>query len=324
MGESAEDGRGGSHLAQSWALRMRRSWERRLSRRRMKSDAADTSGRSRPRAGDESPVRPNGRQPFAPARSDAARANVLHVVGLSHQFGGVNAVDEVHWAMPEGSISGLIGPNGAGKSTLINVVAGSLPLQTGRIHLNGIDVSGWTTSRIAGLGLIRTFQVARAFDRLSVLENMLVASPTQPGESLFTAVCRPRLGGKAERENTSRALELLARFDLYALRNDYAAELSGGQRRLLELARSLMCEPKLLILDEPMAGVNPVLIARIVEHLQEIRSWGVSLLLVEHNLAIVEELCDSVSVMVDGKVIASGAMATLREDPAVIGAYLGG
>lgn len=248
---------------------------------------------------------------------------ILRIDDVSHEFGGVAALAGCSWSMERGTITALIGPNGAGKSTLINVVAGSLEVQKGRVHFDGTDITGWAAFRVASHGLVRTFQVARAFNRLTVLENMLVACQQQPGESLFNAVLRPRFARRAEQKQIARALELLHFLELYPLRNDYASDLSGGQKRLLELGRSLMADPTLLILDEPMAAINPAMIERISAHLQEIRSWGISLMMVEHNLAVVEDICDSVTVMAEGKVLSSGSMAELRADRSVVDAYLG-
>jgi neutral amino acid transport system ATP-binding protein len=249
--------------------------------------------------------------------------SILSVDGLSHRFGGVKAIDDCTWSLQRGRLSALIGPNGAGKSTLIDVVMGALPLQRGQVRFEGTDVSGWPTHRLAQRGLIRTFQVARVLDELTVIENMLLASRDQPGESLFTALLRPQLARRAEREQVARALEFLEIFEILHLRNDYASALSGGQKRLLELARAMMANPKVLMLDEPMAAINPVLVKRIGEHLQNMVRLGVTLLLVEHNLGIVEQICDSVTVMVQGRVLASGSMAELRAHPAVMSAYLG-
>jgi ABC-type branched-subunit amino acid transport system ATPase component len=249
--------------------------------------------------------------------------SLLQVKGLIHKFGGVAAVNGCDWSLPEGVIAALIGPNGAGKTTLANVVAGSLPLQTGRVHFRSRDVSGWPQHRMARHGLIRTFQISRGFERLTVMENLLVAAPDQPGESLINAYLRPRLTRRAEQRNLERAADLLNLFELFHLRNEYASDLSGGQKRLLEIARALMAEPKLLLLDEPMAGINPVLIDRICEHLVELHRSGLTLLLIEHNLTVVEGICSSVTVMVEGRVLATGSMTALREHEGVIEAYLG-
>jgi ABC-type branched-subunit amino acid transport system ATPase component len=251
------------------------------------------------------------------------QAPLLQVERLTHRFGGVAAVDACDWQLPQGVIAALIGPNGAGKTTLANVMAGSLRLQTGHVHFMSHDISKWPQHRVARQGLVRTSQISRGFERLTVMENLLVAAPDQPGESLVNAFFRPGRTRRAERRNEEQAVELLNHFELFHLRNEYASDLSGGQRRLLEIARSLMAEPKLLLLDEPMAGINPVLIDRICQHLLDLQRSGLTMLLIEHNLAVVEGICSSVTVMVEGRVLATGSMSKLREDSAVIEAYLG-
>jgi ABC-type branched-subunit amino acid transport system ATPase component len=259
----------------------------------------------------------------AMTQGDSDAAPVLRVEGLTHRFGGVAAVDGCDWQLPGGVIAALIGPNGAGKTTLANVIAGYLRLQVGRIQFVERDISKWPPHRIANQGIVRTFQISRGFERLTVTENLLVAAPDQPGESVLNAFLRPGLTRRAEKRNLERAADLLNLFELFHLRNEYASDLSGGQKRLLEIARALMAEPKLLLLDEPMAGINPVLIDRICEHLVELQKSGLTMLLIEHNLGVVEGICSSVTVMVEGRVLATGTMATLREHPEVIEAYLG-
>lgn len=248
---------------------------------------------------------------------------ILSVQNVSHHFGGVVAVDDCSLVLPKGRIGALIGPNGAGKSTLLDIIAGSLPLQRGQVRFNERSVGGLPPHRMAELGLIRTFQVPRCFEKLTVLENLLVAPIHQAGESLFNAVLRPRHGRRSDDRHLKEALQLLSEFDLYPLRNNWASDLSGGQRRLLELARAMMTKAQLLLLDEPMAAVNPVLVARIVEHLRRMNSAGITLLLVEHNLDVVEDLCNWVTVMVQGRAVTSGLMAEVRQHQLVIDAYLG-
>jgi ABC-type branched-subunit amino acid transport system ATPase component len=249
--------------------------------------------------------------------------DLLVIDHLTHRFGGLVAVNDCSWSLRKGVVTALIGPNGAGKTTVANVVSGGLKLQHGRVTMAGTDIGGWPPHRVAQAGLIRTFQISRDFERLTLLENLLVAAPDQPGESLLRAFFQGRVCADAEKRNLARAAELLDMFDLYHLRNEYASDISGGQKRLLEMARALMAEPTLLLLDEPMAGVSPVLIDRICEHLQAINERGVTLLLIEHNLAVVERICQSVTVMVEGKVAAIGTMAELRSHPVVLDAYLG-
>jgi ABC-type branched-subunit amino acid transport system ATPase component len=248
---------------------------------------------------------------------------VITVSNITHRFGGVTAVDNCDWSVPEGKITALIGPNGAGKSTLINVICGALRLQQGRIAHFDTDISRWPPYRIARRGVIRTFQISSEFEQLTVFENMLLVAKNLPGESLFNALLRPRLGRNADRENLERASELLEEFELYRVRNDYARELSGGQKRLLELARAMMAEPSVLLLDEPMAGINPVLIERIGGHLRAAQRKGLTIVLVEHNLQVVDDLCDSVTVMAQGRPLATGRMSEVRQQEAVIDAYLG-
>jgi len=248
---------------------------------------------------------------------------LIAVEHVTHSFGGLVAVNDCSWSLDGGTIAALIGPNGAGKTTLANLIAGALPVQKGRIVFDGHDISGKAPHAIAQRGIIRTFQISKDFEKLTLLENLLVAAPNQPGESLLTAFFQPSKSNAAERRNLERAAELLNQFDLYHLRNEYASDISGGQKRLLELARAVMAEPKLMLLDEPMAGINPALIERVCKHLEDIQKSGVTLLMIEHNLSVVESICRWVTVMVEGKVLTSGTMAQLRQHRGVVDAYLG-
>ncbi|HEY8285768.1 MAG TPA: ABC transporter ATP-binding protein [Chloroflexota bacterium] len=253
----------------------------------------------------------------------ASEPPILHVEHISHAFGGVQAVQDCTFSVPAGSISGLIGPNGAGKTTAINVVGGALKLQHGQVRYSGMDTSGWSPAQMARQGLLRTFQLSREFARLTVLENVLVAATGQIDETLWGALFRRRAIKARERTLVDQARQILSNFGLDALRNDWAETLSGGQKRLLELARAVMARPKLLLLDEPMAGVNPALIDRIEGHIRELRDQGLTLLLVEHNLNVVERLCDLVIVMAEGRTLAEGTLADHRANPEVVRAYLG-
>ncbi len=250
--------------------------------------------------------------------------NLLSVENLVHAFGGVKAVNDCSFTVGEGRIAALIGPNGAGKSTVINVVAGALPCQAGHIVFDGTDITGWPSYRIGRRGLIRTFQISREFAGLSVLENMLVPPPRQAGEGLWNTLVRPSLGRRDDVRLAEKALHVLNRFGLYTLRHQYARNLSGGEKRLLELARAVMAEPRLLLLDEPMAGVNPALLERLCGHIIELRDSGITLVLVEHNLGVVEQICDHVIVMDFGRTLAVGVMDELRRNPEVVRAYLTG
>ena len=252
------------------------------------------------------------------------QAEILRVDHLTHVFGGVKAVDDCSLAVPAGKITALIGPNGAGKSTLINVVCGFYPHQEGTVVFNGTDISNWPPHRIGKHGLIRTFQISRGYGAMTVLENLMVPPQHQAGESLLNAFFRPGLVAADERRHLVKALDILNTFGLYEKRDEYARALSGGQKRLLEMARALMAEPKLLLLDEPMAGVNPALAEQLARHIMDLRNSGITFLLVEHNLGIVDQICDHVIVMASGRSLATGTMVQVRANQEVVQAYLGG
>jgi neutral amino acid transport system ATP-binding protein len=247
---------------------------------------------------------------------------MLTVRDLYRHFGGVLAVNGTSFAVPPGQITGLIGPNGAGKSTVLNIIAGAVRLDAGTITYRGHDITGQPSYQVARRGIIRTFQVAAEFAALTVLENLLVAAQLQRGERLWQAALGKRYWKQQERANVERARQLLARFDMSAKEDEYAGNLSGGQKRLLELMRGLMAEPALLLLDEPMAGVNPSLARRIERHLLDLCGEGLTMLMIEHELAVVERLCDPVVVMAQGRVISQGTMASVRADQEVLDAYL--
>jgi ABC-type branched-subunit amino acid transport system ATPase component len=249
---------------------------------------------------------------------------VLRIEELSHSFGGIQAVNGCSFALEGGCLGALIGPNGAGKTTVINVVAGALEAQAGRVHFGGVDITGWPTHRVASLGLIRTYQISREFAGLSVIENLMITAPRQDGERVWNALFRPNLCRRQDAVLAEKAHSILAEFGLFGLRDEYARHLSGGQKRLLELARAVMAEPVLLLLDEPMAGVNPALLENLCEHLLRLREAGVSMLLVEHNLGVVDQICDHVIVMDCGRTLATGRMEDLRKNPEVVRAYLTG
>ncbi len=247
---------------------------------------------------------------------------LLTVQDLHRRFGGVRAVNGASFEIPSGRISGLIGPNGAGKSSVLNVIAGALKPSAGKIFYRGRDITGLPSYKVARHGIIRTFQVSSEFAALTVLENLLVAAPAQRGEALWQAALGKRYWRPAERQMVERARQLLARFDMAAKEEEYAGNLSGGQKRLLELMRGLMADPALLLLDEPMAGVNPSLARRIEQHLLDLCGEGLTMLMIEHELGVVERLCDPVIVMAQGRVISQGTMADVRADQEVLDAYL--
>jgi len=250
---------------------------------------------------------------------------LLHVEDLRRSFGGVHAVDGISFGVEAGTITGLIGPNGAGKSTALGMIAGAIKPSGGSIVFDGRDVTGSSPMQVARSGLIRTFQISSEFQQLTVLENLLVGAPGHVGESLVgSLLLGPRSWRAQEQELVEGARELLLRFEMHEKEEEYAGNLSGGQKRLLEIMRALMAKPKLLLLDEPMAGVNPTLGRRIERHLEELRDEGLTMLMVEHELGVVERLCQRVVVMAQGKVISEGTMETLRKDKEVLGAYLVG
>jgi branched-chain amino acid transport system ATP-binding protein len=249
---------------------------------------------------------------------------ILEIEDLQYSFGGLKAVNGSSFSIERGWINALIGPNGAGKTTLINVISGALRADAGRVRFEGTDVTGWPSHRVAGLGLIRTFQISRELGGMTVLENMLVPPPHQAGERLVNAMFRPDVGHTQDRMLVEKALERLDDFGLYDSRDQYARNLSGGQKRLLELARGVMADPKLMVLDEPFAGVNPALIELLEAHIQKLRDSGITFIMVEHNLNVVERICDHVVVMAEGRTLATGRLSELRTNQAVITAYLGG
>jgi ABC-type branched-subunit amino acid transport system ATPase component len=249
----------------------------------------------------------------------------LRVEHLSHAFGGFKAVDDCTFEIARGSISALIGPNGAGKSTAVGLIAGALKVQSGRVYFDKHDVTRLPAYKMARRGLLRTYQVSREFPLLTVMENLLVPPPNQRGESLLNALFRPSVGRRQDAALASRAVDVLETYGLLPLRDEYAGNLSGGEKRLLELARAEMADPKFMLLDEPMAGINPALIARLDGHIRRLRDQsGITFLLVEHNLDVVERICDHVVVMASGRTLAEGSMAELRQNPEVVRAYLGG
>jgi branched-chain amino acid transport system permease protein len=270
--------------------------------------------------------RPGARAEFSGDRSarPGDREIVLEADGVTREFGGVRAVAGVSFAVRRGTVTGLIGPNGAGKSTLLAMLAGTLPVTSGRIIYQGQDVTRLPAYRRARLGLVRTFQLASEFKRLTVLENLLSAVPGNRGDSLRGALAGRRYWRDDEAAAIARAQALLTRFGLDGHANSYAGDLSGGQRRLVEIMRALMAEPRVLLLDEPMAGVHPNLARRIGSELTALAAGGLTVLMVEHELAIMDEFCDPVVAMAEGAVLAEGTMAELRSRTEVVEAYLVG
>ena len=249
---------------------------------------------------------------------------LLHVEGVSKRFGGLQAVDDVGFSLEPGTITALIGPNGAGKSTLFHCVSGFIRPDGGSVHFDGRTVTRRTAHARSKLGMVRTFQIPTAFNRLSVFENVELAARDQPADRLTGALV-PGLGRMRRSAIRKRAADLLETFGLAEKSGNLAGELSGGQRKLLEFARVLMTEPKLLLLDEPLAGVNPALGERLFDHVDRLRSeHGMTFLFVEHDIRTVMDHSDRVLVMSQGRLIADGDPEAVRGDAAVVEAYLGG
>ncbi|MDO9379375.1 MAG: ABC transporter ATP-binding protein [Nocardioidaceae bacterium] len=247
---------------------------------------------------------------------------ILVADNVTRTFGGLKAVDVEHVEIPRGKITALIGPNGAGKTTFFNLLTGFDEADTGTWTFNGRSIANTPAHKVARLGMVRTFQLTKVLSKLSVLENMRLAATGQKGEKFFSALFSGLWSGQ-EKANTERARELLARFKLDAKEDDFAGSLSGGQRKLLEMARALMVEPELVMLDEPMAGVNPALKQSLLGHVKSLREDGMTVLFVEHDMDMVRDISDHVIVMAQGKVIAQGTPDQVMGDQRVIDAYLG-
>jgi branched-chain amino acid transport system ATP-binding protein len=250
------------------------------------------------------------------------RDPILVVDGVRRTFGGLTAVDVDHVEVPRGAITALIGPNGAGKTTLFNLLTGFDKPDAGKWTFDGRPIAGVPAYRVARFGQIRTFQLTKALGLLTVMDNMLLGAKGQSGENLFRALL-PFLWRKQENDNQAKALDLLTRFKLDSKKNDYAASLSGGQRKLLEMARALMSDPTLVMLDEPMAGVNPALTQSLLDHILNLKAQGMTVLFVEHDMHMVRHIADWVIVMAEGRVVAEGDPHEVMKNPAVIDAYLG-
>ena len=247
----------------------------------------------------------------------------LKVSGVRLRFGGVAALDGADLAVRAGTITGLIGPNGAGKTTLFNCISGMLRPNAGEIRFAGKPIAGSRPDEIAATGLARTFQIARGLPTLSVLDNLMLYGTAQPGESLWRAVIRPPQVARRETQLQHDAWAMLKRLEMEKVANLPAASLSGGQKKLLELGRALMRRPKMVLLDEPAAGVNPGLAKRLVSHVLAWRDEGVTFLLIEHSMSLIAELCDHVVVMAEGKRLAEGSFDAVRADERVQAAYMG-
>lgn len=264
---------------------------------------------------------PVGRTPGAPKPD-----SILTVDNIVRQFGGVTAVDVDHLEVQRGIITALIGPNGAGKTTFFNLITGfDRPTSAGKgAHwsFEGRTLDKTSASSVAKSGMVRTFQLTKSLNRMTVMDNMMLGAQDQVGERLVNSVFKPRWTSQ-EREVEEKAKGLLERFKLLEKKDDYAGSLSGGQRKLLEMARALMTDPTMIMLDEPMAGVNPALTQSLLGHIQSLRDEGTTVLFVEHDMHVVRHISDWVVVMAEGRVVAEGPADTVMSDPAVVDAYLG-
>jgi ABC-type branched-subunit amino acid transport system ATPase component len=248
---------------------------------------------------------------------------LLQAIGVERSFYGVHALCGVDLEVGEGRITGLIGPNGAGKTTLFNCITGLVPPDRGRILFQGRDIAGLRPERVSARGLVRTFQIARGLPRLSVLDNLLLYGGHQPGERMLPALLGSRAARWREQELVARAVTIARRLNLMPVIGNPASHLSGGQKKLLEIGRALMTEPKLILLDEPVAGVNPALAAEIGEHLKALVREGITVLLIEHHMDMVARLCNPVIVMAEGRHLAQGSFAEMAADARVQEAYMG-
>ncbi|MFI2105376.1 ABC transporter ATP-binding protein [Isoptericola sp. NPDC019693] len=247
---------------------------------------------------------------------------ILVADDVVRHFGGMTAVDVKHLEVQRGAITALIGPNGAGKTTFFNLLTGFDTPQSGTWSFEGRSLQGKSGARVAKAGMVRTFQLTKALSRLTVLQNMLLAEPKNPGERFWLSWL-PFTWQAQEKAATEKAMEILARFKLDTKAGDYAGSLSGGQRKLLEMARALMTNPTMIMLDEPMAGVNPALVQSLLGHVQALRDEGMTVLFVEHDMHAVRHISDWVVVMAEGRIVAEGPPATVMHDQAVVDAYLG-
>lgn len=250
---------------------------------------------------------------------------MIEVRHVSKQFGGVRAVNDCSLSVERGSITGLIGPNGAGKSTLFNIIAGTYQPSAGHVLLDGEDVTPLQAHDLFHRGLARTFQIAHEFTRMSVLENLMMVPAHQSGENLMSAWFQPRKVARQEEEVRERAEDVLAFLRLGHVRNERAGNLSGGQKKLLELGRTMMASPRVVLLDEIAAGVNRTLLNDLAADIERLnKERGYTFFVIEHDMDLIARLCDPVIVMAEGTVMTRGTMAELREDAAVIDAYFGG
>lgn len=249
---------------------------------------------------------------------------MLEVRELEKSFGGVKAVDRCSLRVEEGSITGLIGPNGAGKTTVFNLISGIYKPDRGEIWFMDDRIDGLPSHKIALKSIVRTFQVPRELKEMTVLENLMLVPQHQLGENIFNTLFTPKQVRKQETEIMDKALRILEFVELTHLKDEYAKNLSSGQKKLLELAKILMSDPQVILLDEPGAGVNRTLMRKLVENIEELRQEGITFFLIEHDMDLVTYLCDKVIVMNRGRKMTEGAPQEIKKDKGVLEAYLGG
>lgn len=249
---------------------------------------------------------------------------MLEVMDLEKNFGGIKAVDGCSLKVEQGSITGLIGPNGAGKTTLFNLITGFYAPDGGEIWFSGERIDGLSPHKVARKALTRTFQIPRELREMTVLENLMVVPENQIGEHIWNSFFRPGVVRRQEREIRDEALGVLEFVELIDLANEYAKNLSSGQKKLLELARTLMAEPKMILLDEPGAGVNPTLMRKLTRNIENLRQRGKTFFLIEHDMDLIMNLCDTVIVMNKGRQLAEGTPDEIKKNESVLEAYLGG
>ena len=247
---------------------------------------------------------------------------ILVVDNVTRSFGGLTAVNVAHLEIPRHRITALIGPNGAGKTTLFNLLTGFDEPDTGEWRFNGLSLGGVAAHKVARRGMVRTFQLTKALSRMTIIDNMRLGARDQRGESVWRGIIRP-IWASQEQDITQKAEDLLERFNLAHMRDELAGSLSGGQRKLLEMARALMVEPEMVMLDEPMAGVNPALKQSLLQHIKVLRDEGRTVLFVEHDMDMVREISDWIIVMAQGEVIAEGTFEDVGSNSKVVDAYLG-
>ncbi len=251
--------------------------------------------------------------------------SILKVEGLAKSFGGLHAVRGVSFDVPEGGIVGLIGPNGAGKTTMFNMIAGVLKPTSGKIYLDGNDITGTQTDRLYHMGLLRTFQLSHEYPKMTSTENLMVAGADQPGENVFMNwIARSRVAER-EGEIQERAHDTLEFLGLTHVADELAGNLSGGQKKLLELGRTMMSDARLILLDEPGAGVNPTLMLKVIDMIRRLNEErGYTFCIIEHDMDLIADLCENTVVLVEGQVLMEGTMDQVRSDERVIDAYFGG